>query len=50
MRINDDASKQRWNKHESIYYQMAFRIMRGVNLNLKLNATRDVTIAVSELK
>jgi hypothetical protein len=50
MRINDDASKQRWNKHESIYYPMALRKMRDVDLNLRMNASRDGALAVSEPK
>lgn len=49
-KINDDASKQHWNKHEPIYFRMPFRIMRGVNVNLKSNATGAVTLAVSKMK
>lgn len=49
-KINDDASKQHWNKHEPIYSQMPLRIMRDMNMNLKSNATGAVTLAVSKMK
>lgn len=49
-KINDDASKQHWNKHEPIYFQMPLRIMRDVNMNLKLSATGAATLPVSEMK
>lgn len=47
----NDASKQHWgNKHGPVYFQTAFRIMRDVNMNLKSNATRAATLAVSAMK